>query len=211
MRLRHSVLFLLVAGAIAPAYPASLVIAVDVSDSSAVATDEASAKAAAKFVRQQVAALKPGDFVHLRSFADRSSAHLGETVIRIDRRHPAGVVADQVANMIATLPRRPLKGAGSTNILAFFQLGSFDCANEMRVVALTDAIEASSLMSEKRLLSGKALPAPPAGMLNGCHVTFWGIGRRKDGTLPVQATMHLRDAWSAYFRTAGASFTPIDN
>lgn len=189
----------------------TLTIGLDESSSNPTVRDPRFAKIGAEYVHAQIVALAPGDFVHVRTFAERGSAHAVSKKIRIDKNNRVQQVAASVAQHIAGLPGKALEGQNQTNIIAFLEFGSagFDCSNRGRVLLLTDAVEASSYISANSLLAGKPLPAPEADLLKGCDVVMFGLGQSADGSIPPQAIKTLRASWSAWMKTAGANFTAI--
>lgn len=186
-----------------------LTVGIDASVSNPLVLNEAYARVAASYVRSQVAALQPGDWVRIRTLGDRSSAHFPSEAIRITRQMRADKVADMVAAFVASLPGRALEGQNETNILAFLEFGQFDCANAGRILLLTDGIESSHSMNERSLFAGKALPAPDKDTLKGCEVTMFGFGQSRDGSIPPQAIKTLRASWSAWMKEAGATFNAV--
>jgi hypothetical protein len=191
-----------------PAFTKTLFIGIDESASNPVVTDPAFAKAAGEYLRREISALQPGDFVRVRSFADRSSAHVGERSVQIDRWHKAEAVAHQVAQHVAALPSTPLKGQDKTEIVAFLEFKRFGCTDGVKLVLLTDGLE-TGVTSAKKLLAGKPLPKPE-GLLKPCAVEMYGLGRSKDGSISTAQAKVLRKAWADYFNAAGAAFTAID-
>jgi len=206
--LRHLtlVIALLIA---APAFSKTLTIGIDVSTSNPLVTAPSYARVAAQYARDQVRALQPGDIVQVRTFGDRGLVHFPSERIRLSRQNSADKVADSIARFIAGLPSRPLQGQGSTNIIAFLEFGQFDCANDGRVLLLTDGIESSSYIDDANLLAGKAMPPPEKNLLSGCEVTMLGFGQSPDGALPPQAIKNARASWAAWMKTADATFNPI--
>lgn len=193
----------------APAFPKAVYIGVDVSKSNPVAIDAPSAKVAGNYVRGIVAALQPGDEVHIRTFGDRSSAHVEGRSFRLGRKHKPEVIAFQIAEFIKALPSKPLQGRQETQILAFLELSQFQCERNSLVLILSDGMESSPGIREKDLLAGKPLPPPESGVLKGCDVVLYGMGRSKDGSITREQAKRLRAAWSAWMKTAGANFTAI--
>lgn len=192
-----------------PAFSKTLTIGIDESVSNPLVLSEVHAKGAAQYVRSQITALQPGDWVRVRSLGDRSSAHFASETIRITRSNRADKVADMVARYVASLPTIPLAGQNETNILAFLEFGQFDCANAGRILLLTDGIESSATVDERSLFAGKALPPPEANALTGCEITMFGFGQSRDGSIPPQVIKTLRTAWVTWMKAAGATFTAV--
>lgn len=208
-RLRPLLFAALVAFIAIPASAKTLTVGIDESVSNPLVLDEAYARVVAQYVRGQIAALQPGDWVRVRTFGERTSAHFPSEAIRITRSLRADKVADLVARFIAGLPSKTLQGQNQTNILAFLEFGQFDCANGGRILLLTDGIESSHSMDDRSLFAGKPLPPPQADLLKGCEVVMFGLGQSKDGSLPPQLVKTIRAAWAAWMKTAGATFTAI--
>ena len=148
-----------------PAAAKTLTIGIDQSMSNPLMLDEAVARAVGGNVGEQIKALQPGDWVHVRTFGERSAVNFQAEKIRITRSVRADKVADMVARFIASLPSKAGKGQGSTNIIAFLEFGAFDCANGGRILLLTDGIESSAYIQERDLFAGKPLPAPEPNIL----------------------------------------------
>ncbi|HEY0939234.1 MAG TPA: hypothetical protein VGE08_03965 [Steroidobacter sp.] len=193
----------------APAFARSVFIGIDVSKSNPVVIDEASAKVAGNYVRGIVAALAPGDEVHIRTFGDRSAAHVESRSIRLGRKHKPETVAFQIGSYIASLPSKPLQGQQETQILAYLELSQFRCDQNSLVVIVSDALESSPGVRQKDLLAGKPLPPPEPGILKGCEVVIYGLARSKDGAITREQAKSLRASWTAWMNTAGANFTAI--
>lgn len=193
----------------APAFAKSVYIGIDVSKSNPVVIDEPSAKVAAGYVRGIVAALQPGDEVHIRTFGDRSAAHVASRSIRLGRKHKPETVAFQIGSYVASLPSKPLQGQQETQILAFLELSQFRCDQNSLVLILSDGLESSPGVREKDLLTGKPLPPPEPGILKGCDVVIYGLARSKDGSITREQAKKLRAAWAAWMQTAGANFSAI--
>lgn len=193
----------------APAFSKSVYIGVDVSKSSPVVIHEPSAKVAGNYVRSIVAALQPGDEVHIRTFGDRSAAHVESRSFRLGRKHKPEVVAFQISEFIKALPSKPLQGQQETQILAFLELSQFHCERNALVLILSDGVESSPGIREKDLLGGKPLPVPEPGILKSCDVVIYGLARSKDGAITREQAKALKAAWAAWMKTAGANFTAI--
>lgn len=192
-----------------PAAAKTLTIGIDQSMSNPLMLDEGVARIVGRNVGEQIAALQPGDWVHVRTFGERSAVNFQVEKIRITRSVRADKVADLVSRFIASLPSRAKKGQSSTNIIAFLEFGQFDCANGGRIFLLTDGIESSAYIHERDLVAGKPLPAPEPNILAGCEVTMLGLGQSTNAALPPQAIKALRASWTAWMKAAGASFNAV--
>ena len=72
-------------------------------------------------------------------------------------------------------------------------------------MVITDGLESSSYISGKDLIEGrKPLPSPDVN-LQGCNITFYGLGA---GWSP-QHVKTVRNAWRDWSGKAGASFKSI--
>lgn len=195
---------------VTPASAKTLTVALDVSGSNPLVSDERYAVVAAAYVREQIAALQPGDVVSLHTLADRSIANFPSEHIQITRQNRADKVGAQIAQFMTTMPSRHFEGQESTNILAFLAFGQFDCGDGGSVLLVTDGIESSSEMNADRLLDGRPLPRPDKNLLSGCAVTMFGLGQSAPGgELLPQQIKHIRAAWAAWMTVAGAHFNAI--
>lgn len=191
-----------------PLFAKTLTIGVDVSGSNPLVQSDTAAKAAAAFAQREIAALQLGDRVTLRRFGARHIGNMPSERLQITRKTRAPEIARAVLQYIAALPKNP-QGDNETNILAFLEFGTFDCANGGRIVLFTDGIEASKTIGERAFLSGKALPPPSHAYLKSCEIVMFGLGQSTDGGLPPELIRSMRGRWAEYFKAAGASFTAI--
>ena len=208
--LRHSICIALSFAALAPASAKTLTIGIDLSGSSPVTVPKF-AKLAATAASKEIAALKPGDFVYVRTIGDRGFANIPFKKIRIDRRNSAKDVAALIGGYIAALPSKPIEAQGSTHLLSFLTYGrEFGCASgDGKIWLITDGIEHSELISSKALLSGGALPNPKPEYLAGCSVTFFPLGATSQSNISSASIDKMQAAWETYFKIAGASFDPV--
>lgn len=204
-----AVLVVISASFAAPSWTKTLTIAIDRSESNPFVTSQTFAQVAAAHARAEILALQLGNTVRVRHFGERGEKNIRSETIRLTRAMRGNAVAEAVSRYIASLPSKTTEADHLTNILAFFELGSFDCAGHERIALYTDGIEASATMSDRAFLSGKPLPAPTPGFLKGCEVVMFGLGQSKDGSLPPAIAKSIRERWSAYFEAAGATFTAI--
>lgn len=189
--------------------PQALTFGIDHSGSSPVVTSPAMAKAAGRQAARDVARLPLGSRIVIRNFGARTTDNIQPIEIRIDRRNRPRAVAGIVQRHFENIPSAISEAQNETNILAFLEFGTFDCAHGERITLFTDGIEASKTISDREFLSGKPLPAPKnKDYLKGCEVVFFGLGHSKEG-LPPRIVEHLRSAWQDYFAAAGAKFTAI--
>lgn len=203
------VLLVLAALAAVPASARTLTIGIDRSESNPFVTSGAFAQAAGAHARAEASALELGDTIRVRHFGERGEKNVRSETIRLTRALRANAVAESLSRYIAALPSKTAEPDHLTNILAFFELGSFDCTGHERIVLYTDGIEASLTMSDRAFLSGKPLPAPKADFLKGCEVVMFGIGQSKDGSLPPALSKSIATRWEQWMSAAGAKFTAI--
>ena len=185
----------------------TLTIGIDLSGSNPLLSHINFAHGAAAHAHAAISALKPGDVVQLKTFGARDSAlNLLQHHVTISRRDRAAKVAGQVAQYIRTLPEQTKTGQSSTNLIAWLEFtDGFDCQQDGQVLVITDGLESSSYVNAKDLLSGKkTLPAPDVD-LNGCGLTFYGLG----AGWPPKEVKRVRKAWQAWADQAGAAFTAI--
>jgi hypothetical protein len=111
-----------------------------------------------------------------------------------------------LSQYIRSLPDQSDASQSSTNLIAYLEFTSgFDCAHGGQVIVITDGLESSNLVSGAALIEGKAgLPKPQVD-LQGCQMTFYGLG----AGWPPQATRYVRGEWTAWFEQAGANFSAI--
>ncbi len=185
----------------------TLTIGVDLSSSNPLLTHKNFAYVASQYVTAQIKQLKKGDVVQIKTFGARGDlSNLPNTRFKISRRLRANKVAKIVSQYLLSLPARKDVAQASTNLIAWLELTSgFNCGAGGQILAITDAIESSSVLSDQQLLQGKqALPKPDVS-LKGCHLTFYGLGTGQE----LQAVKTLRRAWSSWAEQAGATFTAI--
>jgi len=190
----------------ATAEAATLTLATDLSGSNPLVKLPEFARAAGTFAARHVSTLELGDMVNIRSFGARDVGNLRDGSLQINRTMRPERAAAQVSSLIAGIPAAGVPPQPSTNIVAFFKFGSFDCASGEHILVITDAIESSAYVDSAAFLSGKAkLPTPEADLLKGCKVTFYGLGVGQEGpTVEV-----IRAAWREWFSKAGADFTAV--
>jgi hypothetical protein len=183
-----------------------ITIAPDVSRSNPIFEDKALNSGAVNYIKAKMQSLKTGDVVNVRfigTLTDTQSLRKSEHIIT---HHNKGLIKKMMPQLVEASMTQ-IKPQESTNILAFFNRNSFDCANGGEVIVLTDGIEASEYVDPNKLLSGEAsLPKPSEFVqLEGCTVTFYGIGAKRSDT----ELSRLRRQWRRYFDAAGATFKAI--
>jgi hypothetical protein len=194
-----------------PAGANTLTVGIDVSASNPLLASPAYASRVGQAVATKIDALQPGDTVVVRQLGDRSVGNAISETLKITNRLRADKVGPRVGAYIAALPSHPDVARGATNIVGFFELGAFDCANGGEIVVATDGVESSELVSGRSFLAGKALPPPPKGLLAGCTVTMIGLGQSAENAISLKQAAHIVTAWTAWMKAAGAVFRPIVN
>ncbi len=188
-------------------------IRIDNSDSNLVASDPEFARVVARRLASRISGLKPGTFVELRSFGDVNGDNNLRYVRQIlPRSYPADRVAREVAETIIANAENGGGTQGSTEIIAELTWGEFDCGAGDGIILLSDGIPTGQITSQQAVLDGgEALPEPNSGVLDGCSVSIWGLGRTQDSQLTSPQINNLRAAWEAWMQIAGAEFTAITN
>ena len=156
----------------------TLSIGIDKSGSNPLLTNENFAYSAAQYVSSEILKLQPNDVVNIKTFGARDeAANIITSSFTISRRVSPQKVADLVTQYIRTLPTNNDSAQNSTNLIAYLEFTSgLDCANDGKVVVITDGLESSSLVSGAAMLEGQAELPEPQVDLNGCEVTFYGLG-----------------------------------
>lgn len=181
----------------------TLTIGLDLSGSNPLTVHPNFAYMAANHVHGEILKLKEGDTVNFRVFGSIGVPdNILSQPILITRKNSARKVAKHIAAYIQSIPggKEP---QGSTNILAFLELGSgFDCENGGRLVLVTDAIESSELVDAGALLEGKTgLPSADVN-LDGCSMYFYGLGAGRS----IASIKYLRKEWIRWAKEAGVTF-----
>lgn len=195
------------------AYAKDLDLRVDASESAPLFKSATYRRTIARAAANKVASLRPGDSVSLRSFGAVGLDNIASYEVRIGRRsNKASDIARVVAQRIMRMGEGGVRPQRTTEIIAMFQWGRFNCAPGDEIWVATDGIETGMIASPRAVASGRAeLPAPKAGYLRNCSVTFVGIGQSASTPLTSTEVNNWIGAWRGYFRTAGAGFTPIVN
>ncbi len=197
-------ILLLLAGLSISAHATTLTIAVDLSGSNPLLSHQNFAYAAAQYLSDQITALKSGDTVRLQTFGSRNDAlNLIDHRFTLSRRLRSDAVAGAIAQFVRALPEREDAAQSSTNLIAWLEFTSgFDCANQGQIIVLTDGLEASNYVDPMALMEGSAgLPEADVD-LNGCALTFYGLG----AGFPGPAVKNIRNAWRVWSEQAGAAF-----
>lgn len=191
----------------------ALDIRIDASESAPLFKSEDYRRAIAVAAANKVAALRPGDRVTLRSFGAVGLDNVANYEVRIGRRsNTASNVARIVARRIIRMGEGGVRPQRTTEIIAMLQWGQFNCQSGHEIWVATDAIDTGMVSSPRAVANGRAqLPAPRAGLLRNCKVTFVGIGQTAETPLSSTQINNWIAAWRRYFRTAGARFMPIVN
>lgn len=194
----------------------TLVIGIDLSDSSPLTLEDAAAARAGKTAASKIETMKRGDTIMLRSFGlpGVTKTQIHETV-KITGRYRVNVAMNQIESFIASLPKLVRDGKISienrTNAIGWLERSgpTLECRNETtNVLMLSDGIEWSEGIKGSQILKGTPLPPPSMKILDGCHVEMWGMGQQQrkfgndDRWYPV-----LRKTWTQFMNEAGvASF-----
>ncbi len=185
----------------------TLTIGIDLSGSNPLLAHKNFAYIASQYVTVEINKLKNGDIVHVKTFGSRTDAlNLLNPTFKISRKVKSKKVAGIVAQYIQSLPEQVDIAQSSTNLVAWLEFTSgFNCSDAGHVLVITDAIESSTYVDGNQLLQGKkGLPKPDVD-LNGCSLTFYGLG----AGLPPQAVRIIRNEWVRWAEQAGATFTAI--
>ena len=190
----------------------TLTVGVDLSSSNPLVSSETFARSAALYVADHIRKLQMGDVIEIRRIGDNRVDNLNAEKIQISRRNRADKVAQSVAQYISNLPKKTYDQE-STNILSFLEFQNFGCRSGGKIILLTDGVEYSTEASDPEgiLIGKKSFPAPNAGFLSGCEAIFYGLGQTSAGSMPSAWIRNLQNAWAAYMKTAGATFTAIVN
>lgn len=185
----------------------TLTVGMDLSTSNGLVTSQAFRQNAIQYVAEHIKAMKTKDKLVIQGFGARDSeANLKKLKLTM-KRHRHAKIAKQAATYIQSMTTDKDNAQQSTNIIAFMEFNDFGCDKESTIIVITDGIESSGYVSAQALVDGKAgLPAPDEdAALAGCHVVFYGLGTG----WPNKQVKHIRSAWKAYFKKAGASFEAI--
>ena len=201
------ILLLIALPALASAQLTTLNIGIDVSASNPLLSHQNFAFEAAKLAESRILALDIGDVVYIKTFGSvENPDNVINTRIDISRRMRPNKVTEAVTNYIRSIPNRDDVTQGSTNILAYLEFGSnFDCHNGGQILLITDGLEASSFVDPRAMLEGNAGLPVPEFSLEGCSMTFFGLGA---GWQP-QSIRHVRNEWRRWSELAGVSFHSI--
>lgn len=187
----------------ADALAATLTIGLDLSGSNPLLHNHSFNREAASYIKTQIAPLKRGDVVLLKSFGDvRDPKNFGTYRFEVGRGKKK--LADKINAYILALPQK-VQAQGSTQILAWFGRKRFTCEVGDKVMLITDGIEASEKVNPNQLLAGSAQLPPPNEFvdLSGCDITFFGLGV---GRLDSEVVA-LRRAWRKWFAKTGANYS----
>lgn len=195
-----------------PADAKSLDIRIDATTSAPLFRNEDYARLIAQRAANEVVQMQPGDYVTLRSFGAVGLDNITSYSVRLSRRsNTPQAVARIVAQRIIRMSQGGVRPQNSTEIVAMFEWGRFDCQPGDHIFVASDGVETGSV-SANALLSGRSqLPSPRAGLLANCEVTMLGIGQTDEAALTSREVNNLIAAWSSFMRRAGARFVPIAN
>lgn len=185
----------------------TLTIGIDLSGSNPLLRHENFAYSASTYVAAEISRLKSGDTVQIKTFGARSDAvNLINRRLSISRHNRPEKVAQSAAQFIRSLPGRANTAQSSTNLVAWLEFtDGFACGASGEILVITDAIESSTYVDAKDLLSGKkGLPAPEVD-LKGCTLIFYGLGAGH----PPRQVKAVRKAWRRWAEQAGVIFKAI--
>ena len=186
---------------------ATLTIGIDLSGSNPLLLHENFAYGASQYAASEILKLKPKDVVRIKTFGARNNAaNVLSTTIIVSRKMRTKKIAKIVARYIQSIPKQADISQSSTNLIAWLEFTSgFNCADQGRVLVITDGLESSSYVDGKKFLTGKqGLPKPDVD-LKGCALTFYGLGA---GWRP-RSVKFVRKEWTHWSEKAGARFTAI--
>lgn len=185
----------------------TITMAIDKSGSNPLLTDEYFAAGAAKYARSLIEELEDGDVVRLKNFGARSNGqNMLDQRFVINRRLRASALAQSMESYISSLPLQNDQGQRATNIVALLEFDNgFDCANDGKILLLTDGLEASSVMDARAFMDGSGTLPKPDVDLSGCEVIFYGLG----AGLPNASVKHIRNEWRDFITQSGATYIPI--
>jgi len=185
----------------------TLTIGVDLSGSNPLIRHENFAHSASQYIDKEIAKLKNGDVVILNTFGSRNNAsNLLTSEYIVSRRSKPSKISAAIGAYLRSLPAKKELVQNSTNLLAWMDFtGDFNCSEQSRIIVLTDGLESSELVDFQAFINGKASLPEPENDLNGCAVTFYGLGA---GIQPTYVK-NVRKAWRDWSKKAGASFNAI--
>lgn len=210
------VLVMVSAGVTAAPDPRHVVVAVDLSSSTPLVTDESYAARAGNMIEGALRDLRSGDRVSFRTLGDYgAAANSLKLDWTISRRRPAAKVRRTISQIISQLPALVQAGrvtlSKQTDITGFLELMTYtvDCTGDSaRFLLFTDGVEWSSRTNGRALSNGNAtLPRPPKDALRGCSLSMIGIGQLASGSNP-RTTNNLISAWQRWANAAGVEFNP---
>ena len=150
--------------------------------------------------------LRKPSFIPLKSANWLDIYRLLDQTYTISRRVRPEAVAAALSQFIKSLPTRTNIAQGQTNILSFLEFHSgLGCEAGGKVLLLTDGVESSSTVSAQALAEGKTQLPKPDVSLQGCALTFYGLG----AGLPPEMVKHIRSAWQSWAEQAGAEFSAV--
>ncbi|OAO00368.1 hypothetical protein A8B75_18690 [Sphingomonadales bacterium EhC05] len=185
----------------------------DNSASNLASSDEEFAKVIARRVAKRIADLPLGSYVSVRTFGDVNGDNNLRYKSQITRKsNPAETVARNVARYIVANAQNDKPRQGKTEIISTLTWGEYNCSAGDEIILLSDGIPSGRVKSPLEVVNGEeALPEPEAGILSGCSVAIWSLGRTKEGNLSSVQIDNLRSAWEAWVVRAGGTFSAITN
>jgi len=126
--------------------------------------------------------------------------------LKISRTNKADKVGKIVEQQIRSLPKQKNVEQSATNLIGWLEFtNGFACDQSSEILVITDGIESSAYISGKDFVSGKkGLPKADVD-LEGCSLTFYGLG----AGWPPRQVKTIRNAWRNWASEAGATFKAI--
>lgn len=185
----------------------TLTIGIDLSGSNPLLVHENFAYSASNYVSGEIAKLKSGDSIQVKTFGARNDAmNLINQRITINHKNRPEKVAQIVGQLVRALPERANIEQSSTNLVSWLEFSDgFACDQSSEILVITDGIESSSYVGGQDFIEGKkGLPVPDVN-LKGCTMTFYGLG----AGLQPQYVKTIRKAWMKWSDNAGVIFKAV--
>lgn len=173
-------------------HAAHLITGIDVSGSNLFLRDSNFTATASEQVAEVVRGMEDGDKITVSTFGDpRIPANAKTHTVKISRTLPAEKAADQVKDYLMAVPNA-IEPQGSTWLYRWVSLSEFYCDEGSVVLIITDAQE-----------TAEAIEEPDEKFLDGCSITFIGIGA---GGLKTKEVRALARKWRDFITAAGGNF-----
>lgn len=197
---------------VSAAYASAAHFVFDLSASNPLVESEQYASNVADRLEQELLKLPQGTYVRVETFGALGLPdNLKRWTTRITRKNSPQKVAPQLRTIIKKFHSGEIASQGATNIVSFLEFGEFNCADNDTIFLVTDGIEFSEYVpNTQAFVEGKAsLPEPEKDLLDGCSLTFIGLGQRAEGQLLPSYIKNIRSQWRSWCRAAGATFRAI--